>query len=95
MRARKWLILFLAGLLLLSPLSASPLPEPSSSGVWLSDEEVAEMEAAIVEAQKALDKSSELIAKQEKDYKRLLTLCVVLGIALTANGIATIILVSR
>jgi hypothetical protein len=95
MRARKWLILFLAGLLLLSPLSASPLPGPSSSGVWLSDEEVAEMEAAILEAQAALDKSSELIAKQEKDYKRLLTLCVVLGIALTANGIATIILVSR
>lgn len=95
MRARKWLILCLAGCLLLSPLSASPLPEPSSSGVWLSDAEAAEMEAALIQAQEALDRSSQKIAQQEKDYKRLLTLCVVLGIALTANGIATIILVSR
>jgi len=95
MLAPKWLIVCLAGCLLLSPLSALPLPESSSSGVWLSDEEAAEMEAAILEAQEALDRSSALIAKQEKDYKKLLTLCVVLGIALTANGIATIILVSR
>lgn len=95
MRARKWLILCLVGCLLLSPLSASPLQESSSPGVWLSDEEVAEMEAAIVEAQKALDKSSELIAKQEKDYKRLLTLCVMLGIALAVDGVATLVVSLR
>jgi hypothetical protein len=95
MRARKWLILFLAGLLLLSPLSASPLPESYSSGVWLSDEEVAEMEAAILEAQAALDRSSDQIAKQERDYKKLLTLCVVLGIALTVDGVATIVVALR
>jgi hypothetical protein len=95
MRARKWLILFLAGLLLLSPLSALPLPECSSSGVWLSDEEVAEMEAAMLEAQEALDRSSELIAKQESDYKKLLTLCVVLGIALAVDGVATLVVSLR
>ena len=95
MRARKWLILCLAGCLLLSPLSASPLPGPSSSGVWLSDEEVAEMEAAIVEAQEALDRSSDQIAKQEKDYKKLLTLCVVLGIALAVDGVAILVVSLR
>ena len=83
---------FLAGCILLSPLSALPSPPPSSSGVWLSDAEAAEMEAAIKQAQEALDKSSAKIAQQEKDLKRLWTLCAVLGIALAVDATAHLVI---
>lgn len=95
MRGSKWLILFLVGCLLLSPLSALPLPESSSSGVWLSDEEVAEMEAAMLEAQEALDRSSELIKKQEKDLKKLWIACAVLGSVIVIEAVTELIQVSR
>ena len=83
---------FLAGLVLLSPLSALPLPEPSSSGGWLSDAEVAEMEAAIAEADKALQASSDKIARQEKDLKRLWIVCAVLGSALAVDAVAHLVI---
>ena len=83
---------FLAGLVLLSPLSALPVPEPSSSGVWLSDEEAAEMEAALIQAQEALDRSSDKIAAQEKDLKRLWLAFALLGSALAIDAVAHLVI---
>jgi len=91
-RGNKWLILFLAGCLLLSPLSALPSPPPSSSGVWLSDEEAAEQAAAMEEADKALQASSDKIARQEKDLKRLWLVCAVLGSALAVDAVAHLVI---
>jgi hypothetical protein len=83
---------FLAGCVLLSPLSALPLPESSSFGVWLSDEEAAEMEAAIVEADKALQALSDKVARQEKDLKRLWIICAALGTALAIDAVAHLVI---
>jgi hypothetical protein len=92
MKCRKLIAVFLAGCVLLSPVLALDSPQPSSSGVWLSDEEAAEMEAAILQAQEALDRSSQEIAKQEKDLKRLYWLCALLGAALVIDATAGIII---
>jgi hypothetical protein len=82
----------LAGLVLLSPASALPVPPPSLSGVWLSDAEAAEMEAAIAEADKALQASSDKIARQEKDLKKLWLVCALLGGALAVDAVAHLVI---
>lgn len=92
MKCRKLIAVCIVGFVLLSPLSALPLPEPSSSGVYLSDAEVAEMEAAIKEAQEALDRSSLKIAQQEKDLKRLWLVCGLLGAALMVDATAHLVI---
>ena len=89
---RKLIAVCLAGCVLLSPLSALPSPPPSSSGVWLSDEEAAEMEAAMVQAQEALQRSSDKIAAQEKDLKRLSLFCVLLASALAIDAAAHLVI---
>lgn len=91
MKCRKLIAVYLAGFVLLSPVLASPVPASSSSGAWLSDAEIAGMEAAILQAQESLDRSSSKIAAQEKDLKKLWTLCAVLGIALAVDATAHII----
>lgn len=85
------LAVFLAGFVLLLPLSASPSPPPSSSGVWLSDEEAAAMQAAMEAADKALAQSSDKIATQEKSLKRLYWLCGALVLVLAVDATAEII----
>jgi hypothetical protein len=89
---RKLIAVCLAGCVLLSPVLALPSPPPSSSGVWLSDEEAAEMEAAILQAQEALDRSSDKIAAQEKDLKRLYWLCGALAIVLAVDATAHLVI---
>jgi hypothetical protein len=89
---RKLIAVCLAGCVLLSPLSALPSPPPSSSGVWLSDEEAAEMEAAMVQAQEALQRSSDKIAAQEKDLKRLSLFCVLLASAIAVDAAAHLVI---
>ena len=88
---RKLIALCIAGCVLLSPLSALDSPPPSSLGVWLSDAEAAEMEAAMSQAQEALKASSDKIAKQEKDLKRLYWLCGALVVVLAVDATAEII----
>jgi hypothetical protein len=89
---RKLIAVCLAGCVLLSPVLALPSPPPSSSGVWLSDEEAAEMEAAILQAQEALDRSSDKIAAQEKDLKKLWTLCGALALVLAVDATAPLVI---
>lgn len=92
MKCRNLIAVCLAGFVLCLPLSALDSPPPSSSGVWLSDAEIAEMEAAIIQAQEALDRSSSKIAAQEKDLKKLWTLCAALAIALAVDATAHLVI---
>lgn len=89
---RKLIAVCLAGCVLLSPVLASPVPASSSSGAWLSDAEIAEMEAAILQAQEALDRSSDKIAAQEKDLKRLYWLCAALALVLAVDATAHLVI---
>ena len=77
--------------LLFAPCLASSEPLPSSSGVYLSDSELAKIEAEIKAAQEALKKSSETIAQQSKDLTTLSIFCGVLGGALVLEAVASII----
>lgn len=54
--------------------------------------EAAEMEAAILEAQEALQRSSDKIAAQGKDLKRLSLFCVLLASALAIDAAAHLVI---
>jgi hypothetical protein len=89
----KWRILSigLAFLVLFAPLSALPSPSPSPSSVVLSQAEYDQIEAAILQAQEALRKSNEEIARLSRDLTLRSTLCGLLAGALVLNGVALII----
>jgi hypothetical protein len=73
---------FLVGCLVLglcfAPLSALPSPPPPSGSVWLSPEEYAQVEAAILSAQESLKRSNEIIESQSQSLKTLSIFCAVL-----------------
>lgn len=50
------------------------------------------MEAAILQAQEALDRSSDKIAAQEKDLKRLYWLCGALALVLAVDATAHLVI---
>jgi len=87
----KWLSIFAALGLLFAPLSASSEPLVSSQSVTLSIAEYEQIIAAIETADRQLKASSETIAKQERDLKRLWIFCGGLALALIVDGTAEII----
>ena len=87
----RWLSICLAFGLLCAPFLAYSEPLPPSHSVVLSQAEYDQIEAAIVQAQEALKKSNEEIAKQSRDLTRLSWLCGTLAGALVLEGVALII----
>ena len=87
----RWLSICLAFGLLCAPCLAYSEPLPSLHSVVLSQAEYDQIEAAIVQAQEALKKSNEGIAKQSRDLTRLCWLSGALAGALVLEGVAFII----
>lgn len=91
----KWLSIFLAFGLLCAPLSALPSPPPSSPSVTLSPEEAAQIEAAILQAQEALKRSNEEIARLQKLSTTLWIFSGALVAATVLDAVAHIIVASK
>lgn len=87
----KWLSIFVALGLLFAPLSVSSEPVQSAQSVTLSIAEYDQIVAAIEQADKQLQASSETIKRQDKDLKLLSILCGGLALALIVDGTAEII----
>ena len=77
--------------ILFGPCLAYSEPLPSSHSVVLSQAEYDQIEAAIVQAQEALKKSNEEIAKLSRDLTTRSIFCGVLAGALVLEGVALII----
>lgn len=87
----KWLSIFVALGLLFAPLSVSSEPVQSAQSVTLSIAEYDQIVAAIQEADKQLQASSETIKRQDKDLKMLWIFSGALALALIVDGTAEII----